>query len=157
MRGCHFGAFADSLKARSVHPGSKSSCSAHGIHPTHSARVRSYTSIIPIAYNCESPVGIIIPTRLIFLEVVLADKYDRYQMTYEGCHVFNPGSFLGNSFGFSAYIPARRESEEWYVSHSPWYTAAEPGQSIPVFLTWKETTRYIWISGSTIGFTSQYT
>ncbi|GJE84193.1 epsilon DNA polymerase [Phanerochaete sordida] len=44
--------------------------------------------------------------------VVLADKYDRYQMTYEGCHVFNPGSFLGNSFGFSAYIPVRRESEE---------------------------------------------
>ncbi|KAI0081719.1 epsilon DNA polymerase [Panus rudis PR-1116 ss-1] len=44
--------------------------------------------------------------------VVLADKYDRYQMTYEGCHVFNPGSFLGNSFGFSAYIPSRRESEE---------------------------------------------
>ncbi|KIP10726.1 hypothetical protein PHLGIDRAFT_22162 [Phlebiopsis gigantea 11061_1 CR5-6] len=45
--------------------------------------------------------------------LVLADKYDRYQMTYEGCHVFNPSSFLGNSFGFSAYIPARRESEEW--------------------------------------------
>ncbi|EKM59210.1 uncharacterized protein PHACADRAFT_181204 [Phanerochaete carnosa HHB-10118-sp] len=44
--------------------------------------------------------------------VVLADKYDRYQMTYEGCHVFNPGSFLGNSFGFSAYTPACRESEE---------------------------------------------
>ncbi|CAL1700805.1 unnamed protein product [Somion occarium] len=44
--------------------------------------------------------------------VVLADRYDRYQMTYEGCHVFNPGSFIGNSFGFSAYIPSRRESEE---------------------------------------------
>ncbi|KAH9943488.1 epsilon DNA polymerase [Epithele typhae] len=44
--------------------------------------------------------------------VVLADKYDRYQMTYEGCHVFNPGRFVGNSFTFSAYAPARRESEE---------------------------------------------
>ncbi|KAH8105899.1 epsilon DNA polymerase [Cristinia sonorae] len=44
--------------------------------------------------------------------VVLADKYDRFQMTYEGCHVFNPGSFLGNSFGFSAYIPSKRDSEE---------------------------------------------
>ncbi|KAF9818320.1 hypothetical protein IEO21_02835 [Rhodonia placenta] len=46
--------------------------------------------------------------------VVLADKYDRFQMTYEGCHVFNPGSFVGgNSFTFSAYTPSRRESEEW--------------------------------------------
>lgn len=45
--------------------------------------------------------------------VVLADKYDRFQMTYEGCHVFNPGSFVGgNSFTFSAYTPSRRESEE---------------------------------------------
>ncbi|KAH9853528.1 epsilon DNA polymerase [Lenzites betulinus] len=44
--------------------------------------------------------------------VVLADKYDRYQMTYEGCHVFNPGRFLGNTLTFSAYAPARRESEE---------------------------------------------
>ncbi|RDX55559.1 epsilon DNA polymerase [Lentinus brumalis] len=44
--------------------------------------------------------------------VVLADKYDRYQMTYEGCHVFNPGRFVGNSYTFSAYAPARRESEE---------------------------------------------
>ncbi|KAI0773465.1 epsilon DNA polymerase [Irpex lacteus] len=44
--------------------------------------------------------------------VVLADKYERYQMTYEGCHVFNPGSFLGNAFGFTAYIPATRSSEE---------------------------------------------
>ncbi|PCH41097.1 DNA polymerase epsilon subunit B [Wolfiporia cocos MD-104 SS10] len=45
--------------------------------------------------------------------VVLADKYDRYQMTYEGCHVFNPGSFVGSSFTFAAYTPSRRESEEW--------------------------------------------
>ncbi|EIW62011.1 epsilon DNA polymerase [Trametes versicolor FP-101664 SS1] len=44
--------------------------------------------------------------------VVLADRYDRYQMTYEGCHVFNPGRFVGKTFTFSAYAPARRESEE---------------------------------------------
>lgn len=36
-------------------------------------------------------------------------------MTYEGCHVFNPGSFVGSSFTFSAYTPSRRESEEWLV------------------------------------------
>ncbi|KAH9951642.1 epsilon DNA polymerase [Amylocystis lapponica] len=48
--------------------------------------------------------------------VVLADRYDRYEMTYEGCHVFNPGSFIGNSFTFSAYSPARRESEECVLS-----------------------------------------
>ncbi|KAI0832362.1 epsilon DNA polymerase [Trametes gibbosa] len=50
--------------------------------------------------------------------VVLADKYDRYQMTYEGCHVFNPGRFLGNTFTFSAYAPARRESEECVLDAS---------------------------------------
>lgn len=29
--------------------------------------------------------------------------------------MFNPGRFVGNSYTFSAYAPARRESEEWYV------------------------------------------
>jgi len=43
--------------------------------------------------------------------VVLADKYEQYQMTYEGCHVLNPGNFIGTCFGFSTYNPARRESE----------------------------------------------
>ncbi|PIL37097.1 hypothetical protein GSI_00789 [Ganoderma sinense ZZ0214-1] len=51
--------------------------------------------------------------------VVLADKYDRYEMTYEGCHVFNPGRFVGNSFTFSAYAPARRESEECVLDLDP--------------------------------------
>jgi hypothetical protein len=36
-------------------------------------------------------------------------------MTYEGCHVFNPGRFIGRSLGFSTYTPALRESESWYV------------------------------------------
>jgi hypothetical protein len=49
------------------------------------------------------------------LQVVLADKYDSYRMTYEGCHVFNPGRFIGRSLGFSTYTPALRESESWYV------------------------------------------
>lgn len=43
--------------------------------------------------------------------VILADKYEQYQMTYEGCHVFNPGTFVGNSYGFSTFNPSRRESE----------------------------------------------
>ncbi|KAL6309658.1 epsilon DNA polymerase [Sparassis latifolia] len=45
--------------------------------------------------------------------VILADKYDRYQMSYEHCHVFNPGSFVGSSFTFSAYTPSLQQSEEW--------------------------------------------
>ncbi|EJU06103.1 DNA polymerase epsilon subunit B [Dacryopinax primogenitus] len=44
--------------------------------------------------------------------LILADKYERYEETYEGCHVFNPGSFIGNSFGFSTYFPHTRRSEE---------------------------------------------
>jgi hypothetical protein len=39
-------------------------------------------------------------------------------MTYEGCHVFNPGRFIGRSLGFSTYTPASRESEAWYVIYS---------------------------------------
>jgi len=43
--------------------------------------------------------------------IMLADKYDGYQKTYEGCHVFNPGPFVGNTFRFCSYNPAKRESE----------------------------------------------
>ncbi|KLO18036.1 epsilon DNA polymerase [Schizopora paradoxa] len=43
--------------------------------------------------------------------VILADKYQSYELTYEGCHVFNPGSFVGNAFEFYTYFPARRRSE----------------------------------------------
>ncbi|KAL5530699.1 DPB2 [Sanghuangporus sanghuang] len=43
--------------------------------------------------------------------VILADKYEGYELTYEGCHVFNPGSFVGNSFGFYTYFPSKRRSE----------------------------------------------
>ncbi|KAK2466285.1 hypothetical protein APHAL10511_001927 [Amanita phalloides] len=47
--------------------------------------------------------------------VVLADRYDRYKMTYTGCHVFNPGSFVGRSLVFSTYTPAEMNSEECIV------------------------------------------
>jgi len=49
---------------------------------------------------------------------VLADKYDSYKVTYTGCHVFNPGRFVGKSMVFSMYTPAEVNSEEWCVSFS---------------------------------------
>lgn len=45
--------------------------------------------------------------------LILADKYDRYSLTYTGCHVFNPGSFVGRNLSWSAYKPAEANSEEW--------------------------------------------
>ncbi|KAJ1028983.1 hypothetical protein NDA18_002614 [Ustilago nuda] len=48
--------------------------------------------------------------------LVLADAYDRYELTYEGCHVVNPGSFRsGNTFAWSTYYPASRRTEPRYV------------------------------------------
>ncbi|EIW82110.1 DNA polymerase epsilon, subunit B [Coniophora puteana RWD-64-598 SS2] len=44
--------------------------------------------------------------------VILADKYEKYKLTYSGCHVFNPGSFVGKDFSFSTYCPAELASEE---------------------------------------------
>ncbi|WWD06489.1 DNA polymerase epsilon subunit B [Kwoniella europaea PYCC6329] len=49
--------------------------------------------------------------------LVLADKYERYELTYEGCHVFNPGRFVGSGgegggeFEWSMYYPATGRSE----------------------------------------------
>ncbi|KAF8974466.1 DNA polymerase epsilon, subunit B [Flammula alnicola] len=45
--------------------------------------------------------------------LILADKYDSYKVTYTGCHVFNPGSFVGKALAFSTYTPAEVNSEEW--------------------------------------------
>ncbi|KAG8835941.1 DNA-directed DNA polymerase epsilon, subunit B [Serendipita sp. 399] len=42
--------------------------------------------------------------------VVLADNYEPYELTYEGCHVFNPGSFLTNNYGFSTFYMATSRS-----------------------------------------------
>lgn len=44
--------------------------------------------------------------------LVLADKYDRYKLTYMGCHVFNPGTFSSNTPVFWMYKPAELNSEE---------------------------------------------
>lgn len=44
-------------------------------------------------------------------QVILADKYERFDLTYEGCHVFNPGSFVGNHFEWSVYYPSTGRSE----------------------------------------------
>ncbi|PWN52289.1 DNA polymerase epsilon, subunit B [Violaceomyces palustris] len=43
--------------------------------------------------------------------LVLADKYDRFELTYEGCNVFNPGSFRGSSYGWTTYYPATGKAE----------------------------------------------
>ncbi|KAJ7228567.1 DNA polymerase alpha/epsilon subunit B-domain-containing protein [Mycena pura] len=51
--------------------------------------------------------------------LILADKYDRYKITYTGCHVFNPGSFVGASFVFSTYQPAELNSEECVLDNDP--------------------------------------
>lgn len=52
--------------------------------------------------------------------VVLADKYERYELTYEGCHVFNPGRFVsagsGGEFEWSVYYPATGRSERSALS-----------------------------------------
>lgn len=48
-------------------------------------------------------------------KVVLADKYEKYKLTYSGCHVFNPGSFLSKSLAFSTYCPAEASSEEGII------------------------------------------
>lgn len=47
--------------------------------------------------------------------VVVADRYEKYKLTYSGCHVFNPGSFVGSSFTFSTYCPAEGSSEEGII------------------------------------------
>lgn len=45
------------------------------------------------------------------MKIILADKYEAYELTYEGCHVFNPGSFVGNAYGFYTYLPSKRRAE----------------------------------------------
>lgn len=52
------------------------------------------------------------------VQLILADKYERYELTYEGCHVFNPGSFIGNSFEWSTYFPSTQRSERRCVPAS---------------------------------------
>ncbi|EOR00931.1 DNA polymerase epsilon subunit B [Wallemia ichthyophaga EXF-994] len=57
-----------------------------------------------------------IPTSLI-----LADKYDRYELKYEGCRVFNPGSF---SFGMLGSDTSNSKPRLWSV-YRPWNQEVE--------------------------------
>lgn len=54
-------------------------------------------------------------TTICGLQLVLADKYRPYDVTYENCHVFNPGSFAGSDFTWSMYDTAKRQSDQRYV------------------------------------------
>ncbi|KIY67938.1 epsilon DNA polymerase [Cylindrobasidium torrendii FP15055 ss-10] len=51
--------------------------------------------------------------------LILADKYEHYKVTYTGCHVFNPSSFIGGSYTFSTYSPAEVNSEECVLEFDP--------------------------------------
>lgn len=44
-------------------------------------------------------------------QLVLADKFQRYELTYEGCHVFNPSSFREGNFCWTTYYPASGKAE----------------------------------------------
>lgn len=56
--------------------------------------------------------------------LVLADKYSPYELTYElgsseapmACHVFNPGSFVANGFGWTTYSISDRKAEQSELS-----------------------------------------
>lgn len=43
--------------------------------------------------------------------LILADKFQRYELTYEGCHVFNPSSFREGNFCWTTYYPANGKAE----------------------------------------------
>jgi hypothetical protein len=49
------------------------------------------------------------------MQVILADKYLPYEVTYEDCHVFNPGGFAGTDYTWSVCKFERRFSslEGW--------------------------------------------
>lgn len=49
--------------------------------------------------------------RAALTQLVLADRYERFELTYEGCHVFNPGSFRGGAYGWATYYPATGQAE----------------------------------------------
>lgn len=62
--------------------------------------------------TCRIEPGLTTHTTFLFhFQLILADKYDSYDLTYEGCHVFNPGSFIGNQFQWKTYYPSTGRSE----------------------------------------------
>lgn len=63
-----------------------------------------------------------IPTSLI-----LADRYDRYELKYEGCRVFNPGSF---SFGMVGQDTHNSKPRLWSV-YRPWNQEVEYSELPP--------------------------
>ncbi|WFD36398.1 DNA-directed DNA polymerase [Malassezia cuniculi] len=48
--------------------------------------------------------------------LVLADRCEHYELTYEGCHVFNPGPFRGGLFSWTTYYPATGHAERSELS-----------------------------------------
>jgi DNA polymerase epsilon subunit 2 len=43
--------------------------------------------------------------------LVLADKFQRFELTYEGCQVFNPSSFREGNFCWTTYYPSTGKAE----------------------------------------------
>ncbi|CAH7688783.1 DNA polymerase alpha/epsilon subunit B-domain-containing protein [Phakopsora pachyrhizi] len=66
-------------------------------------------NVQPVAWEFDQALRLYpMPTAL-----VLADSYSAYNLTYEGCHVFNPGSFgVGSRPVWSNYHVASRTSEQ---------------------------------------------
>lgn len=50
--------------------------------------------------------------------LVLADKFQRYELTYEGCHVFNPSSFREGNFCWTTYYPANGKAERSEIPYN---------------------------------------
>lgn len=115
--------------ARPVHSRSEPPDPFHDVHPASLTRVRPRDASLSATHMraCHTIfLSFFTPFHDAVLQLVLADKYDSYRMTYEGCHVFNPGRFLGRSLGFSTYTPASRESEAWYVTLSAHFLLPPP-------------------------------
>ena len=107
--------FASLLAARTNHP--RSDTSITSAYPGTADNMGMGSRSPPVSYadDCEYRAcpSVHEPSHLTgsIVQVILADKYERYDLTYEGCHVFNPGSFVGNSFEWSVYYPATGRSE----------------------------------------------
>ncbi|KAI8355910.1 epsilon DNA polymerase [Mortierella sp. GBAus27b] len=45
--------------------------------------------------------------------LILADKFEAYNVKYYGCHCMNPGSFPTSDYSWMVYYPASRRSDIW--------------------------------------------
>ncbi|KDN43322.1 hypothetical protein K437DRAFT_225693 [Tilletiaria anomala UBC 951] len=69
----------------------------------------------PIAWDFDHTLRLYpMPTALI-----LADKYDRFDLTYETCKVFSPGSFRGTEYGWSTFYFSSNSVERRCVCGLP--------------------------------------